>query len=131
MAFDFRIAVRPDPAEASLSAKTDASAVGSRPASVSLAVTGSFGKAGCAELMRMVKQSFEDGADTVVIDVQDVVLEDNACLKRFAESLMVERSAGRHIQVVARQPGFYAACAGGLQRLAHRLHDGGCERRTP
>ncbi len=111
MAFDFRIAAKRDPVEASVSAQKDAAAVGPQAASVSLAVTGPFGKAGCAELMRLVKQSFDDGADTVVIDVQDVVLEDNACLERFADSLMAERSAGRHVQVVARQPGFYAACA--------------------
>lgn len=78
---------------------------------MTLALTGSFGEAGRAELMRMVKQSFDDGADTVIIDVQEVVLEDDACLGRFAESLMAERSAGRHLQVVARQPKFHAACA--------------------
>ncbi len=111
MAFDFRIAVKPDPVEASLSARSDAAAVGPRAASVSLAVTGRFGEAGRAVLMRMVKQLFDDGADTAVIDVQEVVLEDDACLERFAESLMAERSAGRHVQVVARQPYFHAACA--------------------
>ncbi len=111
MAFDFRIAVKRDPVKASVSAERDAAAAGPRAASVALAVTGRFGKAGCAELMRLVKQSFDDGADTVVIDVQDVVLEDNMCLERFADSLMAERSAGRHVQVVAREPGVYAACA--------------------
>lgn len=43
--------------------------------------------------------------------MQNIVLQDVACLERFAASLMAERAGGRQVQVVAREPSFYATCA--------------------
>jgi len=111
MAFDLRIAVKRDPTEASTSAAMDASSVGPSVTCVSLAVNGLLDEAGHTELVRRVKQSFEDGADTVIVDMQKIVLEDVACLERFAASLMAERSAGRQVQIIAREPELHARCA--------------------
>jgi len=109
MSFDLRIAVKPDPVEANLSATTQPPRP--RDTLASLIVNGELDEAGCTELMRRVNQSFEDGADTVIVDMQSIVLQDVACLERFAASLMAERSAGHQVQVVAREPPFYATCA--------------------
>lgn len=110
MSFDLSIAVKRDPRETDRSAKSDA-ADQPQAALVSFVVNGEFREAGHIELIRRVRQAFEDGADTVTIEMQDIALQDVACLERFAASIMAERAAGRQLQVVARKPYFYATCA--------------------
>jgi len=105
-AFDLRIAVKRDP-----SSEPGASNAAPRPPCVSLIVNGLLDEPGCNELMFRVRRSFEKGADTVIIEMQDVTLENVACLERFADSVMAERSAGRQLQVIAREPAFHARCS--------------------
>lgn len=78
---------------------------------MSLVVNGELSEGGLNELTFSVRQSFESGADSVIIDMQDVVLKDVVFLERFAASLMAERSVGRQVQVVVREPFFHATCA--------------------
>ncbi len=78
---------------------------------MSLVVNGELSEGGLKELTFSVRRSFESGADSVIIDMQDVVLKDVVFLERFATSLMAERSAGRQVQVVVREPSFHAICA--------------------
>ncbi len=108
MAFDLRIAVKRDPTEAS---SEPTSSVGPRLPCVSFIVNGLLDESGCNELMFQVRRAFEKGADTVIIDVQDIAVPNVVCLHRFADSVMTERATGRQLQVVAREPDFYARCS--------------------
>lgn len=111
MAFDLRIAMKRDPTEASQTAETAASSLGSRSPCVSLVVNGVLDEAGCNELMFRVRRSFEKAADTVIIELENVALPNVVCLHRFADFVMAERSAGRQLQVIAREPDLHARCS--------------------
>jgi len=111
MAFDLRIATKRDPVEASSTAETAASSGVPRPPCISLVVNGVLDDPGCNELMFRVRRAFEKGADTVIIELEDIALPNVVCLHRFADSVMVERSAGRHVQVIAREPDFHTRCS--------------------
>ncbi|MBC5805936.1 MAG: hypothetical protein GIW96_06925 [Candidatus Eremiobacteraeota bacterium] len=111
MAFDLRIAMKRDPLEATASEVTGPSSGVPRPPCVSLVVNGVLDEPGCNELMFRVRRSFDKGADTVIIELENIELPNAVCLHRFADSVMAERSAGRQVQVIAREPALYARCA--------------------
>ncbi len=108
-AFDLRIAVKRDPTEAS--SEPAAPNAGPRPPCVSLVVSGLLDEPGCNELMFRVRRAFEKGADSVIIELENIALPDVMCLHRFADSIMAERSAGRQLQVIAREPDFHVRCS--------------------
>jgi len=108
MAFELRIAVKRDPTEAR--SEPAPPSVGPRPPCVSLVVNGVLDEPGCNELMFRVRRSFEKGADTVIIELENIALADVTCLHRFADAIMAERSAGRQLQVIARESDFHARC---------------------
>jgi len=110
MAFDLRIAVKRDPTEANPT-ETAASSAAPRSPCVSLVVNGVLDDPGCNELMFRVRRAFEKGADTVIIELENIALPNAVCLQRFADSVMAERSAGRHVQVIAREPDFHTRCS--------------------
>ncbi len=109
MAFELRIAVKRDPTEAR--SEPAPPSVGTRPPCVSLVVNGVLDEPGCNELMFRVRRSFERGADTVIIELENIALPDVMCLRRFADSVMAERSAGRQLQVIAREAAVHARCS--------------------
>ncbi len=110
MAFDLRIAVKRDPTEARSTAEPVGSSVKAPWACVSLVVNGMLDESGCNELMFKVRRSFQKGAASVIVDMQNVALPNVACLQRLADSIMAERSAGHQVQVVARDAALHARC---------------------
>ncbi len=105
MGFDLHIAVAPSPTPSTPRSGAGAVAI------VSIEVNGTFTQAGRVALARAVARSFHGGAETVFVELQEVVVREPVALAGFADDLMAERSAGRQVQVVARDEALHAACA--------------------
>lgn len=77
------------------------------------------------EVLRTVAALFGEGADSVLIEMDDVRADNRVYLQNFAAELMSLRGAGRHVQVAQEN----RAC---MQRwLRWRTRATGCSRLRP
>lgn len=103
ISFELQISVKRDPAEAQSAPGTNPRADATTPVVMSVAVNGGFSEAAYLGVMNAVTRLCASGAESVFVDMQDITLDDAACLERFAADVMSQRAAGCQLQVVARQ----------------------------
>jgi anti-anti-sigma regulatory factor len=107
MSFELDIAAKRDP----LDGRKTGDRMSTAGPYTALTLNGIFDERASQRILRAVTDIFDMGADSVLIDMEDVSAHDDACLQNFAAALMSLRGSGRHVQVVARQSAFHAALA--------------------
>ena len=105
--FQLEISAKRDPLESGVdetpSAPPDSCAT--------ISLNGLFNNDACDGVFGTISRLFGAGTDSIVIEMQNVQADDASCLERFAAELMALRSAGRHVQVLARKASMHASLA--------------------
>ena len=104
MGFELNIAVKRDPLEMPQSMAPTAS----RTSSTTITLNGSLENDALQAVVRALADLCEQGAESIVVDMQNIDADDAACLREFAESIMALRGAGSQVQVAAADPGLHA-----------------------
>jgi anti-anti-sigma regulatory factor len=104
MSFELNIAVRRDPLEG-----RERDEPWAKPGVyTAITLNGIFDAEASQVLLRTVAGVCGEGADSILIDMEDVSAPDQGCLDHFAAGLMSLRSGGRHVQVNVHQSTFHA-----------------------
>jgi len=103
VSFELTIAMKRDPVAGLFS--NDGSA--SPPPYAAIVLNGLFDDAASNAVLKMVTDASDEGAASILVDMEAVVADDAACLQAFAERLMSLRRTDIHVQVVVHESGLH------------------------
>ena len=96
MGFELNVSVRRDPRERHLTVAA------AKASCTEITLNGTFDNSAANAILERVKLLSGNGADSIIIVMEDVIATDAVCLQTFAANLMSLRSAEAHVQVFVR-----------------------------
>jgi anti-anti-sigma regulatory factor len=98
MSFELTVAVKRDPLETRAGNASNAASA----SHAEITLNGTFGPDASRDVLLAISTVARDGADSILVDMDDVVSDDRACLEAFAVGLMSLRQEGVQVQLTVR-----------------------------
>jgi anti-anti-sigma regulatory factor len=87
---------------------------GSDPApgtATTIVLNGTLDDTASHEVLRVIDEQFVAGAESIIVDLEEVQASNAATMSSLAEGLMSSRATGRHVQMKVRNAELHAAMA--------------------